>query len=59
MIDTSIKILNQPCNCDPKYIYDHSEFGLPLGCNTYCSKCKSIWNKPINHMLLMGVLNNE
>lgn len=40
---SNIKVINTPCKCDPKYIYDHSEFGLPLGCNTYCSKCCSIW----------------
>lgn len=43
----NIKVIDEPCNCDPKYIYDHTEFGLPIGCDTYCSKCHSMWTSQI------------
>ncbi len=32
-----------PCACGPQHIIDHSEFGLPLGCNRRCDKCGKIW----------------
>ena len=34
----------EPCECGSKHIFDHSEFGLPLGFDRRCERCGRMWS---------------